>query len=68
MPCVGDFIQQPFDPEMDWAGFSVQLRESQIPRLHEILSSIDEEQLLALQVVCGHHERRSSGNHREPCD
>ena len=63
MPCVGDFIQQPFDPEMDWAGFSVQLRESQIPKLHEMLNTIDEDQLLTLQVVCGHHEKtRNSGN------
>ena len=35
---------------MDWALFSAQLRERQIPNLHELLASIDEDQIQALRV------------------
>ena len=48
--CLGDNILQPFEPEMDWSSFSVQVKETKIPHLDETLASIDERQLKDLQV------------------
>uniref|UniRef100_A0A6U2FL05 Exostosin GT47 domain-containing protein n=1 Tax=Chlamydomonas euryale TaxID=1486919 RepID=A0A6U2FL05_9CHLO len=37
---IGDFVHQPFEPELDWARFSVSARQADIPTLHETLSAI----------------------------
>ena len=51
-PCLlpSSLPPQPFEPEMDWAMFSTQLRERQIPDLHVLLASISDDQMVALRV------------------
>ena len=47
----GDFVYQPFEPELDWSKFSVTLPQSEIPRLHEALAAISTDQYKDLQVI-----------------
>jgi len=47
---LGDFVYQPFEPELDWTRFSVTLPQSDIPRLHEILGDIDMDQYNKMQA------------------
>ncbi|GAX78010.1 hypothetical protein CEUSTIGMA_g5452.t1 [Chlamydomonas eustigma] len=37
---IGDFVHQPFEPQLDWSAFSVAVDEAHIPTLHDRLSSI----------------------------
>ncbi|KAG2446120.1 hypothetical protein HXX76_000719 [Chlamydomonas incerta] len=37
---VTDHVHQPFEPEMEWARFSVPLREDDIPQLHHVLTGL----------------------------
>ena len=43
-------MHQPFEPELDWRKFSVTVPQSDIPRLHEILAEVTNEQHAAMQV------------------
>jgi hypothetical protein len=40
---IGDKVLQPFEPQIDWNKFSVQVLEKDIPNLHEILSKVEAE-------------------------
>lgn len=48
----GDYVYQPFEPELDWSRFSVTLPQSEIPRLHETLAKISDDEYRKLQVSC----------------
>ena len=36
----GDFVYQPFEPELDWSSFSVALPESEVPTMHVELGAM----------------------------
>ncbi|KXZ55832.1 hypothetical protein GPECTOR_2g1383 [Gonium pectorale] len=38
---ISDNVLQPFEPEMDWAAFSLRVGEADIPRLHEHLEAAE---------------------------
>ena len=46
---VTDHVLQPFEPELDWPSFSVTVPESNVARMHEILSSVSDEKVLDMQ-------------------
>lgn len=37
---VTDHVHQPFEPEVDWARFSVPVREDDIAQLHHVLTGL----------------------------
>jgi hypothetical protein len=60
---IGDFVYQPFEPEVNWAEFSVTVKQSEIHRLHEILGKIDDKEYRRLQknLRCGAEHMTYSG-------
>eukprot|EP00198_Chlamydomonas_reinhardtii_P012877 XP_001702214.1 exostosin-like glycosyltransferase [Chlamydomonas reinhardtii] len=46
--------QAPYEPELDWAAFSVPVAEADVPRMHEILAAINDTALARMQraVAC----------------
>ena len=36
----GDYVYQPFEPELDWSSFSVALPESEVPTMHVELGAM----------------------------
>ncbi|KAG2424819.1 hypothetical protein HXX76_014240 [Chlamydomonas incerta] len=51
---ITDFVLQPYEPELDWAAFSVPVPEADVPRLHHILAAINDTALARMQraVAC----------------
>ncbi|PNW83252.1 hypothetical protein CHLRE_05g233450v5 [Chlamydomonas reinhardtii] len=51
---VTDWVLQPYEPELDWAAFSVPVAEADVPRMHEILAAINDTALARMQraVAC----------------
>lgn len=47
----GDNVYQPFEPELDWNSFGIRVEEKDIPKLHTILASVDEETYKRKQVT-----------------
>ena len=47
---TGDYVHQPFEPELDWTRFSVTLPQSEIPRLHGTLGAITVERYQKMQA------------------
>lgn len=45
---VGDHILQPFEPELSWSHFAVHPKEKQIPDMHNMLASIDDDKLAGM--------------------
>ncbi|KAG2423974.1 hypothetical protein HXX76_014913 [Chlamydomonas incerta] len=41
---VSDDVLQPFEPEMDWAGFGLRVPHADIPRLHALLEEAEAEE------------------------
>ena len=46
---VGDHIMQPFEPELSWSYFSLHPKERQIPEMHNLIDSIDNDKLEEMQ-------------------
>ncbi len=49
---TGDYVHQPFEPELDWGSFSLSVPQSDIPRLHEVLEGVPEKRFEAMQARC----------------
>lgn len=47
---VTDGVLQPFEPEMNWADFSMDVMEQDIPNLHLLLGGLQKPQLQEFQV------------------
>mmetsp|Transcript_36676 Transcript_36676/g.92646 ORF Transcript_36676/g.92646 Transcript_36676/m.92646 type:complete len:581 (-) Transcript_36676:360-2102(-) len=48
---IGDSVMQPFEPELDWTRFSLTVPQADIPRLHEVLGGVDEEQHASMKAA-----------------
>ncbi len=48
---LGDNVYQPFEPELDWNSFGIRVEEKNIPILHTILASMDNETYKQKQVI-----------------
>eukprot|EP00798_Chlamydomonas_sp_ICE-L_P024846 gene24846-10500_t len=46
---IGDYVLQPFEPELDWTRFSVTVAQADIPQLHDILGAVTDEQHTAMK-------------------
>lgn len=47
---AGDSIYEPFEPAMNYSDFGVKVSEADIPRLHQILEAVGEEEYARMQV------------------
>ncbi len=47
---AGDGISQPYEPQLNWARFSLLPPEAQVPRLHEVLGAVPPAQVADMQV------------------
>lgn len=41
---IGDKVLQPFEPQINWSHFSVPVAEKDIPSLHQILQSVEDDE------------------------
>ncbi|KAG2422747.1 hypothetical protein HXX76_015833 [Chlamydomonas incerta] len=48
---VSDRVLQPFEPEMDWAAFSVRVAHEDVPGMHEVLGAVDAAAYSELQAA-----------------